>query len=187
VLICEQFPEFLADEKILLGRLILLFVLVPLADLFLLIYLSDQIGWRISMGIVILSGIVGAWAARMSFRSVQQRARTQLGQISGAADLLTDGAMIFFAAGLLLTPGFITDAVGFLLLIPPVRGWFKVLLSNWFRKHFKIKMMSMGPTESMRRRDETDYDEGTVDGEVLRTDPTSKPTPIPPRLGEEDN
>ncbi len=179
---CERFRESLPIEKILLGRLILLFVLVPLADLILLIYLSDVIGWRISIGIVIVSGIVGAWAARLSFHAVQKRARTQLGQISGATDLLTDGAMIFFAAGLLLTPGFITDAVGFSLLIPPVRRWCKTRVSNWFKKIFKIKMMSM---ESMQRGGE--YDEGTVDGEVLRTNPTDKQTPVPPRLGERED
>jgi UPF0716 protein FxsA len=167
----------------LLGRLILLFVFVPLADLVLLLYLSDVIGWQTSIGIVILSGIVGAWAAKLSFYSVQKRARAQLGAasgvtgasgISGASDLLTDGAMIFFAAGLLLTPGFITDVVGFSLLIPPVRRWYKARVSRWFKKNFKIKTMSM---ESMRHGGESGEHHGrgfddreTVDGEVLRTE-----------------
>ncbi len=74
-----------------------------------------------------------------------------------SADLLTDGAMIFFAAGLLLTPGFITDAVGLTLLIPPCRKWYKKIVTAYIKRNFKIHVVPMGPVR----------DDGVVDGEVL--------------------
>lgn len=141
----------------MLGKLILLFVLVPLADLFLLMYLSSVTGWPFSIGAVIVSGIVGAWLAKLSWRSVGRKVRERMTQGNMSPDLLTDGAMIFFAAGLLLTPGFITDAVGFSLLIPACRKWYKTRIVNWMKRNFKIVEIQMSPMQ----------DPNTVDGEVV--------------------
>jgi UPF0716 protein FxsA len=140
-----------------LGRLILLFVLVPLADLFLLMYLSSKIGWPTSIGAVIVSGILGAWLAKMSWRAVGRKVQDRLQRGNMSPDLLTDGAMIFFAAGLLLTPGFITDAVGLSLLIPTCRRWYKIRIVNWMKRNFKIQVVK---TSSMNNS-------FTVDGEVV--------------------
>ncbi|MEM9944152.1 MAG: FxsA family protein, partial [Planctomycetota bacterium] len=59
-----------AEEAELLGRLILIFILVPLADLILLMVMSSYTGWAVSIGLVILSGIVGAYLARRSTSAV---------------------------------------------------------------------------------------------------------------------
>lgn len=159
----------------MLGKLILIFVFVPLADLVLLLMLSDYTGWPFSIAMVILSGIIGAWLAKRSYRSVWNRA-AQSGLQSGASDLLTDGAMIFFAAGLLLTPGFITDVVGFSLLIPACRKWYKSKISGWFKRNFKIQTVTFGPRSSQT-------DEGVVDGEVLP--PNASPPKPPPSIEKE--
>ena len=126
-----------------LGKLILIFILVPLADLMLLMVMSDYTGWPFSIAMVVVSGILGAYLAKRSSQAVgvKIRERLQRGQMS--PDLLTDGAMIFFAAGLLLTPGFITDAVGLSLLIPSCRRWYKTRITNWMKRNFKIQVVQM--------------------------------------------
>jgi UPF0716 protein FxsA len=141
-----------------LGKLILVFVLVPLADLFLLMYLSSKTGWPFSIAAVIVSGILGAWLAKLSWRAVGRKLGQRLQQGNLAPDLLTDGAMIFFAAGLLLTPGFLTDAVGLTLLIPACRRWYKTRIANWMKRNFKIQVVQMTSHQ----------DPNTVDGEVVR-------------------
>ena len=144
-----------------LGKLILLFVLVPLADLILLMTMSKYTGWPFSIAMVILSGIIGAILAKRSTRAVGTKIRERMSQGGMSAGLLTDGAMIFFAAGLLLTPGFITDAVGLSILIPPFRRWYKVRVSNWMKRNFKFQVIQM-PGQSNPQSDPN-----TVDGEVV--------------------
>lgn len=141
----------------MLGKLILIFVLVPLVDLVLLMVLSSYTGWQFSVALVILSGIVGAYLAKRSYRSVWNRFTSQRTGAIAPADVLTDGAMIFFAAGLLLTPGFITDAAGFSLLIPACRKWYKSLLKKWFFKNVQFQVVNM----------KSGYDESVVDGKVV--------------------
>ena len=131
--------------------------------------MSSYTGWPFSIAMVIISGIVGAWLAKQSYRGVIAKIRQRAGQGRMSSDLLTDGAMIFFAAGLLLTPGFITDIVGFSLLIPPCRRWYKTRITNWAKRNFKFEMVQM-PTNPDRPSDPN-----TVDGEVL-----NKPAPDPP-------
>lgn len=144
----------------MLGKLILLFVLVPLADMLLLMTLSKYTGVLFSIGMVVLSGIVGAWLAKRSYRSMWHKAQTNLAAGQASPELLSDGAMIFFAAGLLLTPGFITDAVGFSLLIPVCRRWYKSWLVKWFKRNFNFQIV----TFDGRR---TTTEDGVVDGEVV--------------------
>jgi UPF0716 protein FxsA len=142
-------------------KLVILFIFVPLADLFLLLVLSDYTGWKFSVAMVILSGIVGAYLAKRSYRSVLKKIREQATNHQLPTDLLTDGAMIFFAAGLLLTPGFITDAVGFTLLIPPCRRWYKIRVKNWLKRNFKFQIVSMDNRQASN-------EDGVVDGQVLQ-------------------
>ena len=145
----------------MLGKLILLFVIVPLADLFLLMLMSSYTGWQFSVAMVVLSGIIGAILAKRSSQAVGVKIRERLQQGQMSPDLLTDGAMIFFAAGLLLTPGFITDAVGLSLLIPVCRRWYKARVTAWLKRNFKMQVVQM-PAE---------FDPNTVDGEVVDLKP----------------
>ena len=154
-------PGFNYQATKLFARLLLLFIVVPLVDLFLLMFMSSYTGWPFSIGMVIVSGIVGAWLAKQSYRGVIAKIRQRVGQGRMTSDLLTDGAMIFFAAGLLLTPGFITDIVGFSLLIPTCRRWYKTRITNWAKRNFKFEMIQM-PTNP-----NAPADPNTVDGEVL--------------------
>ncbi len=149
----------------MLGKLILIFVLVPLTDLVLLMMLSSYTGWQFSVAMVILSGILGAYLAKRSSVAVGMKIRERMTRGQVSPDLLTDGAMILFAAGLLLTPGFITDAVGLSLLIPSCRRWYKTKISNWMKRNFKIQVVQMTPG----------YDSNTVDGDILREESNHVP------------
>lgn len=127
-----------------MGRLILIFILVPLADLLLLMWLANFIGFWPSVGMVIVSGIVGAYLARRSYRAVGTKIRASLTQGRMSPELLSDGAMIFLAAGLLLTPGFLTDAAGLSLLIPQCRRRYQRWIVGWFKRNFKVQVVSGG-------------------------------------------
>ena len=155
------------------GKLLLLFILVPLADLFLLMVMSSYTGWPFSIALVIVSGIIGAFLAKQSYRSVWNKMQSRLADNQLPSDLLSDGAMIFFAAGLLLTPGFITDAVGLTLLVPVCRRWYKKLLTKWLKRHFKFQVVTLNP---MGQEDDV------VDGEVVR--PAAAP---PKQLGSNES
>ena len=108
---------------------------------------------------VILSGILGAYLAKRSWVAVGVKIRERMTQGQMSPDLLTDGAMILFAAGLLMTPGFITDAVGISLLIPVCRRWYKTRITNWMKRNFKIQVVQMQTTATT--------DPNTVDGDVV--------------------
>ncbi len=102
-------------------RLALLFTIVPLVELYLLIEVGRIIGVQATIVIVVLTGLLGAWLARVQGLRVlrQVQANLKAGQLP--TDAIVDGLLILIAAAVLLTPGLITDSVGFLLLIPAGR------------------------------------------------------------------
>ncbi|MEM7211780.1 MAG: FxsA family protein [Pseudomonadota bacterium] len=110
-------------------RLFLLLVAVPIIEIALFIEIGGWLGTWPTVGIVILTALVGSWMLRLQGLKVlsEFQGRMMAGEEPG--QLLADGAMILFAGALLLTPGFFTDAVGFLLLVPGIRravyGWAK--------------------------------------------------------------
>ena len=103
-------------------RLLLLFTVVPLIELFLLVKLGTMIGIGATVLIVICTGILGAWLARWQGLGVLRRLTEDLNKGRLPADALIDGLLILIAGAVLLTPGLITDAFGFLLLVPQGRA-----------------------------------------------------------------
>ncbi len=107
----------------LFGRLFLLFVLVPILELALLIQMGRIVGLLPTVGLVLLTGAAGAWLARSEGVRVLFRFQTELagGQLPGQA--LFDGLCVLVGGAFLLTPGILTDFVGFALLLPFSRRW----------------------------------------------------------------
>lgn len=103
-------------------RLLLLFTVVPLVELFLLVKLGTVIGVGSTVLIVIATGFLGALLARWQGLGVLRRLSEDLSQGRLPADALLDGLLIFIAGAVLLTPGLITDALGFFLLLPAGRA-----------------------------------------------------------------
>lgn len=101
--------------------LFIAFVVVPVVEIALLIALGGAIGFWPTFAIVVATAFLGSWLVSLQGRATYDQVRTQLnsGQIPGSA--MAHGAMILIAGAFLLTPGLLTDAVGFLLLVPAVR------------------------------------------------------------------
>lgn len=115
-------------------RLLLLFTLVPLLELFLLVKLGTVIGIGETIVIVICTGVLGAWLARWQGLGVIRRLTDDVNQGRLPADALIDGLLILIAGAVLLTPGLITDALGFLLLVPRGRAVVRKLVAARFEK-----------------------------------------------------
>jgi UPF0716 protein FxsA len=121
----------------MLLKLFLAFTLIPFAEIYLLIKVGAVIGAFNTVALVILTGFIGAYLARMQGMQTMLRVRTSLQQGNMPAEDLIDALLIFAAGIVLLTPGFLTDAGGLLLLFPVTRSHFKRFLKrkldNWIR------------------------------------------------------
>lgn len=114
--------------------LLLLIIVVPAAEIGVLLWSGTTIGFWPTLLMIILTGVLGTYLAKreglQTVRRVQEQMR--MGQVPGQA--LLDGICILVGGTLLLTPGFITDITGFLMLFPPTRKFFKLLIANIIRK-----------------------------------------------------
>ena len=105
----------------MLVRLTLLFVLVPLVELAILVYLGTIIGALYTVLIVVLTGILGAILTRSQGLAILSRIRINVQRGILPANELFDGALILIGGLLLLTPGIITDIFGLSVLVPQTR------------------------------------------------------------------
>ena len=112
---------------------ILLFVGLAIAELAVLVALENRIGLGWTLGLIVVTGVIGARLAFSQGRSVWGAFRYRLaaGQVPGAE--LAHGAMVLVGAAFLLTPGVITDVAGFLLMVPRVREVLRVRFVGAFR------------------------------------------------------
>ncbi len=118
----------------MLVRLILLFTVIPLIELYLLIQVGRYLGTIPTIMIVLITGIIGGLLARSQGLSVQRQIRADLQNGIIPTDSLFDGLFILIAGALLITPGMITDVFGFALMVPGFRGWFKMWLKGILRR-----------------------------------------------------
>ncbi|MBF9035950.1 FxsA family protein [Rhodobacterales bacterium HKCCE2091] len=101
--------------------LFVIFVVVPLIEIALFITVGGAIGLWPTLAIVVLTAFAGTTLVRSQGAQALARLRDSFNDLTDPTEPLAHGAMILFSGALLLTPGFFTDAVGFLLLIPRVR------------------------------------------------------------------
>jgi UPF0716 protein FxsA len=99
-----------------------LLVLWPLAELFVIVKISEAIGFLWMLLLLFISWPVGAWIIRHEGRAAWRRLREALAAGRTPTHEVLDGALVLFGGLLLLVPGFITDAIGLLLLLPPTRA-----------------------------------------------------------------
>lgn len=123
----------------MLLKLFLAFTLIPVMEIYLLIKVGTVIGALNTVILVILTGFAGAYLARLQGLHTMIRVRSNLRQGIMPTEELLDAFIILVAGIVLLTPGFLTDAAGLLLLIPETRGYFKRYLRNrlnrWINDH----------------------------------------------------
>ena len=122
-------------------RLLAAFILVPLVELYLLLQLSEITSVTATLAIVIVTGIIGTFLARREGTMAWNRFQTALAEGRMPSREIQDGLMIVFAAALLLTPGLLTDALGFVLLIPPGRELMRRLVLSRFVRGFSVTVV----------------------------------------------
>ncbi len=112
----------------------MLFIIVPAVELGLLIQVGTVLGTWPTVALIVFTGILGAYLARLQGLSVLGRAQQQMSRGELPAGSLADGVMILVASALLVTPGILTDALGFSLLVPALRNRIKSVVLERFRK-----------------------------------------------------
>lgn len=117
-------------------KLFLGFTLIPILEIYLLIQVGGFFGAFTTILIVIGTGVLGAYLARMQGLQTMFKVRESLNQGIMPTEELIDALLIVVAGVVLLTPGFVTDAVGFSLLFPPTRMGIKHWLKRQFTTHF---------------------------------------------------
>jgi UPF0716 protein FxsA len=127
-----------------------LFLGIPLIEVYLFIVVGGAIGAGWTIALCIATAAVGAWLVRLQGLATVNRARQALAENRFPADAALDGICLVVAGFCLMTPGFFTDAVGFLLLIPPFRR---------FLQKFVLRHVDIVQTGGVRRRD------GTIEGD----------------------
>ncbi len=118
----------------MLLKLILLFTVIPLIELYLLIQVGTYLGTLPTISIVLITGIIGGLLARSQGLSVQRKIRGDLQNGIIPTDSLIDGLFILIAGVLLITPGMLTDVCGFTLMVPGFRRWFKMWLKGVLKR-----------------------------------------------------
>jgi UPF0716 protein FxsA len=108
--------------------LVLLFIVGPIVELYVILQVADVIGGWQTIGVLLLESFIGAWLMKRQGLGAIQRIQNDLAASRLPTRSLADGFLILFAGVLLLTPGFITDLLGFLLLIPLTRAPIRAVL-----------------------------------------------------------
>jgi len=122
----------------MVARLLLLFTVVPLVELYLLIRLGRATSAGTAVAVVIGTGLLGAVLARREGLRCWLEIRRRLAAGQMPADALIDALLVLAAGTLLITPGLLTDAAGLLLLLPPTRARVRARLKRWFGSRFVI-------------------------------------------------
>jgi UPF0716 protein FxsA len=108
--------------------LLFLFIVVPIAELYVLLQIGQQIGVLPTIALLILASVLGASLMRAQGRATWLRFSTALAEGRMPGREVVDGALVLFGGALLLTPGFLTDVLGLILLVPPTRALVRTLL-----------------------------------------------------------
>ena len=153
--------------------LFVLFIAVPLIEIGLFIQVGGAIGLWPTLGIVLATAVLGTWMMRVQGAMALNNLRNSFNALNDPTEPLAHGAMILFSGALLLTPGFFTDAVGFALLIPPVRAAvFRYLRSRVSVQGFTVNAGFENSSQPPRRPTGDDV----IDGEFTDVTPDKAPT-----------
>lgn len=121
-------------KRVLAGLL-----LIPLLDALFLVYVATKLGPVLTVALVVLTALVGMMFVRAEGRHTIRKLQKNLGQGNVPKDELTDGALLIAAGAFLLTPGLVTDTLGFLLAFPPSRILVRGVVQKWVVKPYLEK------------------------------------------------
>lgn len=138
---------------------ILLLVVVPFIEIYALVQVAHAIGWGAALLLMLLVSVVGGWLVKREGISVWRRLQDQLRRGESPGREVLDGILVLAAGALLLVPGFVTDTIGLLLLVPPVRAVVRAGLARRYAGSPQVIIATHGA-----RIVETSADEQTSDG-----------------------
>ena len=156
--------------------LLLAFIVVPIAELYLIFQVGSVIGGWETFGLLILDSIIGAWLVRREGFSILAKVQGSLTNGEAPTNSIIDGLLVLVAGALMLTPGFLTDGVGLVFLLPPSRA----VVRTWLKARFAGRINVGGGAYSTSFGGFTDV--GGSDSTVYDTDPDPDP-PGPIELG----
>jgi UPF0716 protein FxsA len=155
--------------------LVLIFVVLPLADLFLLLEVGSVLGFPATVALTVVTGVLGAWLVRREGRRVWLAWRRALGSMTPPEHGLVEGALVLLGGALLLTPGVLTDVVGIVFILPWSRRWIASHVRKAIDRRLSSGTLRVAVTGSPAARGARGQTDGaTVDtvGEVVeRTAP----------------
>ena len=122
----------------LMGLFFLAFLAIPIAEIALFITIGQRIGLLYTLLLIVLTAVIGAYLVSRQGRGVWSRFQSQLAAGSFPGLELAHGAMVLVGGALLVTPGFLTDAIGFSLMVPAVREWLRRRGIKRFRSGVEI-------------------------------------------------
>ncbi len=155
------------------SRLLALFIIVPLLELYFFATIGKIIGFPVTLLIIIVTAVIGASLTKREGLSVLSRMRAASSQGRLPHAEVTEGALILIAGALLLTPGFLTDIFGFSLLFPPTRALYSKKLGNYLKGKIKIVPGVTGspprnsPHSNSKHVDSSDMPKQSKEGEVV--------------------
>ncbi|MEM8944262.1 MAG: FxsA family protein [Planctomycetota bacterium] len=147
--------------------LFLLFTLMPLLELWLLFQLSGLFGFWTTIAVVLLTGMVGAWLAKLQGWQTMFRIQSQMRAGQMPAEAMGDGVMILIAGVLLITPGVLTDVFGLSLLLPPVRVAVKKFFLAWVKKNVRVETVAFSSSPGRPNSDPNVVEGRVVDAHVV--------------------
>jgi UPF0716 protein FxsA len=150
------------------------FIVVPLAEIAVLIEVGGWIGLGPTLALIILTAVVGAWMLRRQGVAVLRRAQQQMQQGSVPIAEVFEGFCLVIAGALLLTPGFLTDTVGALLLLPPVRALLYRRVRHQLEQQVRAEAPSGGARDGAARQDQS---APVIDAEFEEVEPGEMPEP----------
>lgn len=150
--------------------LLFAFILVPMIEIGLFIKVGGLIGIGWTLAIVLATAIAGTWLVRMQGMRAMADLRGSLNELRDPTEPIAHGAMILLAGALLLTPGFFTDAMGLLLLLPPVR---RAALRHMATR-MNVARFTMGGRQAGGRQPDD-----AIDGEFTVIDDEKRPAHRP--------
>jgi UPF0716 protein FxsA len=122
----------------MVGLLLIVFLVLPIAELAVLAQVAGAIGLAETILVLIAVSVTGAWLVKREGVGVLRRVQQQIDRGIVPGPELVDGFLILLAGALLLTPGFLTDCLGLLLLAPPTRAAFRTVLTRRFRRRVGV-------------------------------------------------
>ena len=171
--------------------LLILFIVVPLAELYVIVQIAGEIGIIWTLLLLVADSVAGTLLVKSQGRAAWTRFNeaTTAGRIP--AREVADGALIILGGALLMTPGFLTDIFGFLLLIPPTRVFFRKAVVGLFAKRNPLTYVGMKAAphaerawneRAARRRAGSGVPAEYVDGTAREVSDDDEPAPQRRRL-----